>query len=222
MTAVQVRRTASTLLEGLLVAAIAVTALLGVVRPILGTTVLGLAGGSFFGRFPSVGATLDPDEVRVETTPRLPSLATRGEIPRGDALEMTLPTRTVVAVYQDLDARQMLGLVGSEILAALLTMAVLVCLLMLVRSLRRGDPFVPANARRLYIIAAAVGFGGQAVLFLQAWGRSGVLAHPAVAPYVVHDAHMSVMPLLAGLAIAVGAEVFRQGTALREEVEGLV
>jgi hypothetical protein len=100
--------------------------------------------------------------------------------------------------------------------------APLACLLLLVRSLRRGDPFVPANARRLYLIAAAVGFGGQAVQLLEAWGRSGLVEHPVVAPYLVPDAHLSFMPLLAGLAIAVGAEVFRQGTALREEVECLV
>lgn len=57
--------------------------------------------------------------------------------------------------------------------------------------------------------AAAVGLGGQAVVLLEAWGRIGVLSHPEVAPYVVTDAQVSFLPLVAGITIAVGAEVFR-------------
>jgi hypothetical protein len=57
---------------------------------------------------------------------------------------------------------------------------------------------------------------------LRAWGEAAVLAHPTVAPYVLHGTDVSLVPLAVGLGIAVAAEVFRQGAELREEVEGLV
>jgi hypothetical protein len=215
-------RSAATLLELVLGVAIVLCAVLGVARPILGPAVLGIGTGPVFGQYPSVPATIDPGEVRIRTEPGLPNLESRGAIGPGDAVELVLPTRTDVGVYGDLDLRQLLGLVGSEVLTGLVTMAVLVLLLRLVVTLRHGDPFVPANARRLYSIAAVVGIGGQAVVLLEAWGRKGVLEHPAIAPYVFPDVHVSIVPMLAGLGVAVAAEVFRQGAALREDVEGLV
>lgn len=104
----------------------------------------------------------------------------------------------------------------------LLAVAVLTLLLRIVRTLRDRDPFVEANARRLFAIAGLVGVGGQLTVLVAAWGRLGVLRHPDVAPYVVTDATVTFVPLFVGLAIAVVAEVFRQGTRLRAEVAGLV
>ena len=216
-----VRRSAAALLEVVLIGAIMLVAVMGVVRPLLGPGALEVGTGRVFGHYPSVVATMDPTRVRIETDPALPSLVGRGEVSPGDGVELDLPTRTTVSVY-DPDLRQLLGLVGSEVLEGLVTLAVLALLLLLVRSLRRGDPFVPANARRLYAIAAAVGLGGQAAVLLEAWGRQGVLEHPLVAPYVFPDSSLTFVPVLAGLGIAVAAEVFRQGAELREEVEGLV
>ncbi|MBC9732032.1 DUF2975 domain-containing protein [Nocardioides marmotae] len=92
----------------------------------------------------------------------------------------------------------------------------------MVRRTTGGAPFIAANARRLYLIAAAVGLGGQAVVLLEAWGRATVLNHPQIAPYVHSGVEISFSPLLAGLGVAVAAEVFRQGAALRADVEGLV
>lgn len=221
MSSVQVRRSATTMLELVLLAAVAVTAVLGVARPLIGPAALGIGTGRVFGGYPSVEATVDVAEVRVETTPELPTLVGQGELAPGQALEFTIPHQTTVAVY-DPDVRQFVGLVGPEILLALLTIAVLVLLLLIVRTLRRGDPFVPSNARRLYAIAALVGLGGEAVVLLRAWGGAGVLAHPSVAPYVLQGSHITVVPLAVGLGIAVAAEVFRQGNALREEVASLV
>ena len=221
MTRVQVRHSTAALLELTLAAAVVLTALLGVVRPLVGPAGLGVGTGSVFGRFPSVAATIDPSSVTVRTTPTLPTVAGRGEVAAGDALEMAVPSRTTIGVY-DPDLRQSLGLVGAEALGGVLTTAVLALLLLIVRTLRQGDPFVPGNARRLYAIAALVGLGGEAVVGLRAWGEAAVLAHPAVAPYVLHGTDISLVPVAAGLGIAVAAEVFRQGAELREDVEGLV
>ncbi len=221
MSGTSVRSPAATLLEGALVVIIGLTFVLGVVRPLAGPAVLGVGTGAVFGSAPTVQAELDSAAVQVRTSPSLPTVAGGGELVAGDALEMTLPDASTVVV-NDPDTRQLLGLVGSEVLAALLAIAVIAMLLAVVRTLRRGDPFVPANARRLYTIAMTVGFGGVAVELLQAWGEFSVLSHPAIEPYVIEGAELSFMPLVAGLGIAVAAEVFRQGAALREEVEGLV
>jgi hypothetical protein len=221
MSGTKVRRSATTLLEVVLVAGMMLTAVLGVVRPLIGPNGLGIGTGPMFGSYPSVEATVDLAKVRVQTSPELPTVMGQGEIAPGDALELTIPQTTNVGVH-DPDLRQFVGLIGSEILAALLTVAVLSLLLLIVRTLRRGDPFVAQNARRLYTIAALVGLGGEAVVVLRAWGEADVLGHPSVAPYVVQSTEISLVPLAVGLPIAVAAEVFRQGAALREEVEGLV
>ena len=217
----RVGRSAVVALEGILMVLLVTTAVLGVVRPLVGPTGLGIGSGPVFGGVPQVPATVDAEAVRVETSPELPSLAGAGEVTPGEGLEMTLPTGTSVAVH-DPDLGQRLSLTGSEVLGGLVTVAVLVLLLLIVRSLRQGDPFVPANARCLFAIAAVVGVGGQAALLLRAWGEHAVLEHPLVAPYVLEEASVSWLPLVAGLGIAVAAEVFRQGAALREDVEGLV
>lgn len=214
-------RTAASVAEVVLTGAVILVGLFGVLAPALGPGGLGVGSGSVLGEAPTVAATVDASEVRVETTPGLPHLADRGEIARGEGVEFTAPTGTTVAVY-DPDLRQRVGLTGASVLTGLVAALVLAMLLLIVRSLRRGDPFVEVNARRLYVIAAAVGLGAQGAVLLGAWGRAGVLQHPLVAPYVLQEHDVTFLPLFAGLGVAVLAEVFRQGTALRREVEGLV
>lgn len=221
MITAQVRRSATTLLEVLLAVALIGVLVLAVARPVLGPAGLGVGRGPVFGAVPSVEARIDPDRVLVETTPPLPSLSDAREVLPGDSLEMTVPTATTVAVY-DPDLGQGLRLVGAEVLRGLVAAGVLALLLMMVRTLRQGDPFVPANARRLYLIAALVGLGGQGALLIRAWGEAAVVSHPRVAPYLLQEHELSLVPLVAGLGIAVAAEVFRQGAAMREDLEGLV
>jgi hypothetical protein len=207
-------------LEGLLLAAIVVVAVLGVLRSALGPAGLGLGTGPVFGGPPTVEVTLDTATVNIDTDPELPTLADR-TIEAGVGTEFLVPTGTKLAVYTP-DWRQRLALAGTPVLGGLLGIGVLGLLLHITRTLRRGDPFVASNARRLYVIAALVGIGGQAVVALTAWGRLGILRHPEVAPYVLTDVSTTIVPLLAGFGIAVAAEVFRQGARLKAEVEGLV
>ena len=214
------RQLATQLLEGVLVVGVAFEAVLGVLRPLLGPGGLGVGSGPVFGAPPTVDVTIDAAAVRIDTDPDLPVLQ-GGPFEPGGALEFTIPTGASVASF-GLDLQQRLGLVGSEVLTGLVSLAVLVLLLGLVRSLRQGDPFVAANARRLYAMAAAVGIGGQLAVLLHTWGRLAVLRHPRVEPYVVEDFTFSYLPALGGLGIAVAAEVFRRGTELRREVEALV
>lgn len=118
---------------------------------------------------------------------------------------------------------QWAGLVGPGLMVRGLTLGTLVLLFLVVRSLKRGDPFTLANSRRLLGIAALVGIGGQAALWLHTWGRQLVITDPAVAPYSIDSPDWTdIRPLLVGLAVYVLADVFRRGTRMREDVEGLV
>jgi hypothetical protein len=166
-----------------------------------------------------VDVTLDMTEVTITTDPALPVAV--GTFAPGDAVEFGVPTGSRVRLWYP-DLRQRLAFGATPFFGGLLTVAVLFLLLRITQTLREGDPFVPGNARRLYLIAALVGIGGQATALLTTWGKLGVMNHPDVAPYVLVDASTTFLPLLAGLGIAVAAEVFRQGTRLRADVEGLV
>jgi len=210
----------ATALEGLLVAAIVLVVVFGVLRPAVGPAGLGLGRGPTFGVTPEVNVTLDADAVNITTDPQLPTLDGR-TVAVGDGLEFLIPTGTKVAV-QIPDLRQRLAFGATPLFGGLLSIAVLVLLLLITRTLRHGDPFVASNARRLYIIAALVGIGGQATVLLTNWGQLGVLHHPDVAPYVITEVSTTFVPLIAGFGIAVAAEIFRQGTRLRAELEGLV
>jgi hypothetical protein len=181
---------------------------------------------SMTGRYvPSVEVTLDYRTVLKDphTNPfRLPALSTTEVISTKNGLEFGLPTRADVSVWGP-DFRQRKAVIGTQTLRGLLAIAVLALLLLMVRTLRVGDPFVPANARRMYAIAATVGIGGLLADLLGQWGRHGVLDNPRVAPFVIPESyHLPLLPLAIGVAIAVAAEVFRQGTLLRADVDGLV
>lgn len=210
---------ATTVLEAVLVAAMVFVAVFGIVRPVLGPGGFEFGTGPVFGAVPSVPVTLDAAAVTITTEPSLPTL--EGMVEPGDGVEFLIPTGTQVSVWSP-DLRQRLALVANPVLGGLLTIGVLGLLFRITHTLRVGDPFVEDNARRLYFIAVLVGIGGQVTVFIAAWGRLGILRHPDVAPFTVVDVHTTFVPLLAGFAVAVAAEVFRQGTRLRAEVAGLV
>lgn len=215
------QRTSFAVLEGILVAAMAITLLVGVARPLLGAQGFGVLGGSFWGEPAQIEATLDAREVAITTEPALPTLGGQVDVPRGQAVEALIPT-TVTLVVQSPNARQWIGLTGAGLLGSLLAVAVLTLLFQIARTLRTGDPFVPKNAVRLYVIAGLIGIGGQVGIALHAWGRLGVLMEDPMASFVVRDVELSFVPALAGIGVALLAEIFRKGAALRAELDGLV
>jgi hypothetical protein len=112
-----------------------------------------------------------------------------------------------------LRAVAVLGLVGIP-----LNYAVLDQLLEIVRAVRAGDPFIPANARRLQTIA-------WALLALQLLSMViGAIAKAVSTPaHPVHlDAGFSISGWLAVLLTFVLARVFAQGTLMRDDLEGTV
>ncbi|WP_159944083.1 MULTISPECIES: DUF2975 domain-containing protein [unclassified Nocardiopsis] len=90
-----------------------------------------------------------------------------------------------------------------------------------VRSLRTGDPFAPANARRVWACAVVVLVGGLLAAALRTFGhRSAVAA--AGAPDLEAVVDLPVVAAVLGLGLAAAAEFLRRGAALREDVRGLV
>jgi DUF2975 family protein len=113
---------------------------------------------------------------------------------------------------------------GTRLIAALglvsipLNYAVLKRLLAIVETVRRGDPFVAANAYRLQAIAWALLTLQLLSLLIAGIGKAiSTPVHP------LHlDAGFSTSGWLAVLLTFVLARVFAEGTLMREDLEGTV
>ncbi|MEO6112918.1 MAG: DUF2975 domain-containing protein [Sphingomicrobium sp.] len=104
------------------------------------------------------------------------------------------------------------------LVAILLSYAVLKRLLAMVDTVRRGDPFVAANATRLQAIAWAL--LALQLLSLTIAGIGKAISTPA---YPLNlDAGFSINGWLAVILTFVLARVFAEGALMREELEGTV
>lgn len=208
-------RARALLLEvGLMAAMVAVFASL-IVVPVLGSPGLGLLQGSVseaFGKQLSVQAEL--------SIPVVEGLRP-GTYGVGEDVELTGPTVTTATVGTP-DLRQRTGLLGARLVLGATALAALALLFLVVRTLRRGDPFLRANARRLRAVAVVVAVGGTVSELLRGWGTIGVLSADTVRDRVVLGVEISLIPLVAGLVLGLLAEVFAQGADLRDDVDGLV
>ena len=209
-------RTRALLLEvGLLVAMVSVFATL-IVVPILGQGGLGLNGSVLmaFGK---------PLQVQAElAVPVVEGLRPGVEYRRGEAVELSGPSTTTASVQGSPELLQRTGLVGGRLLLGLTALAALGLLLQVVRTLRQGNPFVRANARRLRSVAVVVAVGGSLSQVLTGAGTIAVLSAETVRDRVVPTAEVSFLPLIAALVMGLLAEVFAQGADLRDDVDGLV
>lgn len=219
-------------LEILLYIGVACTAVLGLLRTLLGSTGIGgmlpgwawdvserLFGPYFLGEVPSVRAPL-VNGVEVHTTPELYAYGAE-PVPTGRG-EFSGPFEARVSVFAP-DFTQRVGLLGGQLLAVLLAFGILLLLVRMVRTLRRDEgPFTSANANRLRSIAWLVGAGGTASSLLVAWGQWLVLNDAAIAPFVDNRFEINVLPLLAGAGIYVFAELFRRGAAMHADLERVI
>jgi hypothetical protein len=71
-------------------------------------------------------------------------------------------------------------------------------------------------------IALLVLIGGTAGQLVYQLARATLIEAPGVPDIVTPVFEFSFLPVIAGLLLAFFAEVFRRGTRLREDVEGLV
>ena len=123
------------------------------------------------------------------------------------------PSLDAQRLIMGLRAVAVLGLVGVP-----LNYAVLKQLLAIVLTVRAGDPFVAANARRLQTIAWALLALQLLSLVIGAIGKAvSSPAHP------VHlDAGFSISGWLAVILTFLLARVFAEGARMREDLEGTV
>ncbi|MEW1722159.1 DUF2975 domain-containing protein [Streptomyces sp. NPDC093109] len=195
-------RTDSRALEWLLGAGAALVAVFSVVIPLLG--VFGVLGR---------GASARTVGLRYATT--------APDAGGADGVTLTGTHRAELAfAHPDPAQRALLAL--PELVNGALLLVIAYLLFRTVRTLRTGDPFVPANARRMAGIAGAVlamAVVGPALDLITTQALTG---GTSVDQQVVAEGTFSAAPILLGLLIAALSEVFRRGTRLRADTEGLV
>lgn len=97
------------------------------------------------------------------------------------------------------------------------------CLLMrMAQTIREGDVFVPANVRRLLLIALAVLLAGMVVPLLDMLTTDALVGGTSLEPAVVLTYTPSTTAMLLSLLIAVAADAFQHGARLRADTEGLI
>ncbi|GHC91730.1 hypothetical protein GCM10007079_39330 [Nocardiopsis terrae] len=133
---------------------------------------------------------------------------------------------TVVVTFDDPSTRERLLLALPTLVRQVTSLAVAFLVLRIVQSLKAGDPFVPANVRRLYGIAFTV--MAAALVWTAVDGTTAAALQRAALPvegHVLFEVRLdsgAVSGLLVGFLLAALAEVFRRGTRMRDDVEGLV
>ena len=120
---------------------------------------------------------------------------------------------------------QLLLSVAIGLLPLLLVAAVLWLLRGLARSVRHGDPFGPANGRRLRRLGLLFLLGYPVMVtitrLLQDWLVTTLPMLPLGGIGTTLDV-INIFALLAGLGMFLLAEVFAHGLRLREDVEGTI
>lgn len=111
---------------------------------------------------------------------------------------------------------------GPPLLGATLTLWGLVLVLGIVRSLRSDTLFTTANTRRLTVLALLLIVGSTLTSLVAGVARLELLQRSALSEVVVFRAEWSVLPVLLGFGVAALAEVFRRGTALQVDLEGVI
>lgn len=137
-------------------------------------------------------------------------------------------TDTLVLVFENPDTLERLLLALPALVQQALGLFVVYLVLRVLRGLGSGDPFVPANVRRVYAVAFAVLVGSLVLPLVEAVANTALWADRVPADEVAllaFDLGLGsgpVIGVLVGLLLASLAEVFRRGARMREDVEGLV
>ncbi len=132
---------------------------------------------------------------------------------------LTDPQTTALVKFDHPGWVDFMATTGSTVLSGLVVVAAIFFLWRVVRTIRFGNPFDPANGRRLYAAGA---------LFLVGAGLSWVgafftfVALDPLSDVVDWSVEMRLDQLVLGLVVVLVAEVFRRGAQLRQDTEGLV
>lgn len=109
----------------------------------------------------------------------------------------------------------------------LLVSAVAWLLLRVMLTIGRGEPFDPANVRRLRVLALVLMAGWTVAYFVEATCTFAILADVDLESAGVEGGPraaltLPVVPFVTGLITAMVAEAFKAGTRLQDDVDGLV
>ncbi|MGW5104888.1 DUF2975 domain-containing protein [Streptomyces sp. NPDC004100] len=198
-------RTDNRVLEGVLALTALLFGVFGVLIPVLG--VVGLID------------PMDTRDVELDVTTRVPGAVKPVTADYGMTLTGT-DRAELGFVHPDFGQRLLLAL--PEITGSLLLLFVLVLLLRMARTLRSGDVFVPKNARRLSAIGLTVLVQSVLSPLLPALTTALLVRGTDMADRVPFAVTLSGKYVLLALLVLALAEVFRQGTKLRADTEGLV
>ncbi|MFE0703163.1 DUF2975 domain-containing protein [Streptomyces sp. NPDC058872] len=193
------------LLEAGLGLALALVGIFGILLPALG--VAGLMD------------PVDTREVASKTATQVPG--TTVDAATGSGMAPT-GTHRVDLAFLSPDLGQRLLLALPEVIGSLLLLLILTLLFTMARTLRDGDVFVPANARRLSIIGLTVLAQSLLTPMLPALTTELLVSGTPMAEEVPFSATFTGGHVLLALLVLALGEVFRRGTKLRADTEGLV
>lgn len=108
------------------------------------------------------------------------------------------------------------------ILYAIVIALVSSALLRVVDSLDDGDPFTQANVTRLWRAAWIAGVGGVGAGVVKVLVSQALIDEPVQAGFNVSPIPAASTAIAIGFVLAVIAEVFRRGVAMREELETVI
>ncbi len=132
----------------------------------------------------------------------------------------TSPTATVE--FLDPTSSQRVIWIVWQTAGPLLGLLIAWPVLQMARSARRGDPFTPANERRLWFIAGMVTSGGLAYSMIAGAAQTLLVQRSAAADLFAIVFEVSFIPIGAGLVLAALASIWRIGVQLRDDVDATI
>ncbi|MEZ5377652.1 MAG: DUF2975 domain-containing protein [Acidimicrobiales bacterium] len=188
------------------------------VAPLIGRAGFGWAGDTA----PSVDAELDfevdfGDRLVTRTTDDAVVDAATGQAP----VEVGEPV-TAHFVFPEPTPSQRVAWLVTQMVPPLLALAGTWLVFSMVRTARRGDPFVAENERRLWALAFLIGVGGTAWSLIGEFASMLVVQRSAAADMTRITATISFLPIVVGLGVGVLASVWHVGVGLRDDVEGMI
>jgi hypothetical protein len=160
---------------------------------------------------------LAPGGGKTTITVNVPSSAVRA-LPDGAELASSVPVKVDLS---DPSAKQVLGILLGGAIPYAVAIFVLNELRKIVGTVRRGDPFITENVRRLRWIGYALIIGGPLIQIVPQFFAQAVAESAGMNSSFTH---YDIPPTLTfvGIGVLVLAHVFAHGVRLREDVEGTV
>jgi hypothetical protein len=163
-----------------------------------------------------VQAPLDLDDLLPITVDDTGRVSVFGQAP----VRATSPTATIE--FLDPSASQRVIWLIWQVSGPVLGLLVAWPVLQMARSTRAGDPFTPANERRLWTVAILVAVGGIGYSMVAGFARMLLVQRSAAADLFAIVFEISFLPIIAGVVIAALASIWRIGVSLRDDVDGTI